>query len=61
MTIDSTQLTFILDNTPAQQNIMLVGKHGIGKSRILEDYYSKKGCKVVTLFLGQMADPGDLI
>lgn len=61
MTIDTKQLSFILDNTPSEQNIMLVGKHGIGKSRILEDYYSAKNQKVVTLFLGQMSDPGDLI
>lgn len=61
MTINSKQLTYILDNTPATQNIMLVGKHGIGKSRILEDYFASKGAKVVTLFLGQMSDPGDLI
>ena len=61
MTVDSNQLSFILDNTPAEQNIMLVGKHGIGKSRILEDYFSKRGERVVTLFLGQMSDPGDLI
>ena len=61
MTINTKQLYYILDNTPAEQNIMLVGKHGIGKSRILEDYYTAKGAKVVTLFLGQMADPGDLI
>lgn len=61
MTIDSKQLYFILENTPCEQNIMLVGKHGIGKSRILEEYYNQKGYKVVTLFLGQMSDPGDLI
>ncbi|MCQ2586542.1 MAG: AAA family ATPase [Treponema sp.] len=61
MTINAKQLYFILDNTPASQNIMLVGKHGIGKSRILEDYYAAKGKKVVTLFLGQMADPADLL
>ena len=61
MTINAEQLYFILDNTPAEQNIMLVGKHGIGKSRIIEDYYSGKNAKVVTLFLGQMSDPGDLI
>lgn len=61
MTINTKQLLFILDNTPAEQNIMLVGKHGIGKSRILEDYYASKGARVVTLFLGQMSDPGDLI
>ena len=61
MTIDAKQLYFILDNTPSEQNIMLVGKHGIGKSRILEKYFSARGQKVVTLFLGQMSDPGDLI
>ena len=61
MKINTQELLFILENTPAEQNIMLVGKHGIGKSRILEDYYTKKNCKVVTLFLGQMSDPGDLI
>ncbi len=61
MTVNSQELYFILDNTPSEQNIMLVGKHGIGKSRILEDYFSKTGSKVVTLFLGQMSDPGDLI
>lgn len=61
MTINTQQLNFILENTPPQQNIMLVGKHGIGKSRILEDFYNARGQKVVTLFLGQMSDPGDLI
>jgi len=61
MTINSSQLKYILKNTPASQNIMLVGKHGIGKSRILEEYFKGCGQKVVTLFLGQMSDPGDLI
>ena len=61
MTIGTEELLYILDNTPATQNIMLVGKHGIGKSQILENYFQGKGAKVVTLFLGQMSDPGDLI
>ena len=61
MTINTTQLKFILENTPASQNIMLVGRHGIGKSRILEDFFAARCEKVVTLFLGQMSDPGDLI
>lgn len=47
--------------TPAWQNVMLVGSHGIGKSRIIENYYKSKGYPVVALFLGQMSDPGDLI
>lgn len=59
--IDGNLLLEILEETPANQNIMLMGKHGIGKSQILEKFYTAKGCKVVSLFLGQMSDPGDLI
>jgi hypothetical protein len=59
--IDSTELGRILSRMPAAQNIMLTGRHGIGKSQILTRYFEAKGMKVVTLFLGQMSDPGDLI
>ena len=59
--IDARELAELLDMTPLSQNIMIVGKHGIGKSRIISDYYAKKKMKVVTFFLGQMSDPGDLI
>lgn len=51
----------MLDNIPADQNIMLAGRHGIGKSEILTEYFSKTGMSVIPLFLGQMSDPGDLI
>ncbi len=59
--ITTQELLEILDHTPATQNIMLVGRHGIGKSEILTQYFAAKGMKVVALFLGQMSDPGDLI
>lgn len=59
--IDVKELLEILAMTSAEQNIMLAGAHGIGKSRILTDYFESKGIPVVTLFLGQMSDPGDLI
>ena len=59
--INTTELLQLLDITPAEQNIMLVGNHGIGKSEILSGYFSARGMKVVPLFLGQMSDPGDLI
>ena len=59
--INSQELEHVLASTPAEQNIMLVGKHGIGKSEILTKYFSVQGMKVITLFLGQMSDPGDLI
>ena len=59
--INLTELKETLNLTPSAQNIMLVGKHGIGKSEILTDYFQKAGMKVVTLFLGQMSDPGDII
>ena len=51
----------MLEMTPSNHNIMLVGRHGIGKSEILTEYFQSKGMPVVALFLGQMADPGDLI
>lgn len=59
--INIAELNYILNDTPADQNIMLVGSHGIGKSRIITEYFTRLGEKVVTLFLGQMSDPGDLI
>ena len=51
----------MLDNIPCDQNIMLAGRHGIGKSEILTEYFSNTGMEVIALFLGQMSDPGDLI
>ena len=51
----------ILDKTPEDQAIMAVGVHGVGKSEMLKNYYESKGYKVIMLFLGQMADSGDLI
>jgi MoxR-like ATPase len=59
--INARELLEILEITPASQNILLVGRHGIGKSEILTDHYTRKGLSVVALFLGQMSDPGDLI
>ena len=59
--ITTTELLSLLDITPTDQNLMLVGNHGIGKSEILTEYFSSKGMEVVPLFLGQMSDPGDLI
>ena len=59
--INTTELKETLHLTPAAQNIMLVGKHGIGKSEILTSYFRNHNLPVVTLFLGQMSDPGDII
>lgn len=61
VTVNSRELEKILGMTPPDQNIMLVGRHGVGKSEILSKYYLSKGQKVISLFLGQMSDPGDLI
>ena len=59
--IDLSHLRHILRHTPDDQNVMLVGRHGIGKSEILRSYHEDQGRTVVALFLGQMSDPGDLI
>lgn len=44
-----------------KQNILLVGDHGIGKSEILTDILKGYGYRLITLFVGQMADAGDFI
>ena len=59
--IDARELTELLDGTPASQNVMLVGRHGIGKSQIISSYFAKRKMIVIPFFLGQMSDPGDLI
>lgn len=59
--INARELESLLAATPASQNIMLTGKHGIGKSQILEKFFTARGERVVILFLGQMSDPGDLM
>ena len=59
--VSTKELTEVLDLIPAEQNIMLIGPHGIGKSEILTEHFQGKGLRVIPLFLGQMADPGDLL
>ncbi|MEQ1826666.1 MAG: AAA family ATPase, partial [Pirellula sp.] len=59
--LDATELLEVLRLTPSEQNVMLVGRHGIGKSQIVTHFFQEQGGKVVTFFLGQMSDPGDLI
>jgi MoxR-like ATPase len=59
--INTKELLRLLEATQAEQNIMLVGRHGIGKSEIIEHFFRDRGERVVSLFLGQMSDPGDLI
>ncbi|MBR3456473.1 MAG: AAA family ATPase [Bacteroidaceae bacterium] len=59
--INTKELETLLEVTPSWQNIMLAGRHGIGKSQILTNYFESKGMRVVALFLGQMSDPGDLL
>ncbi|MCB1764806.1 MAG: AAA family ATPase, partial [Candidatus Competibacteraceae bacterium] len=59
--LDAHELVAVLKMTPARQNIMVVGKHGIGKSELIRDVYAQQGLPVECFFLGQMSDPGDLI
>jgi hypothetical protein len=60
--IDARELYQVLELTPPEQNILLVGKHGIGKSEIISDFYRQgQNLPVIPFFLGQMSDPGDLI
>jgi len=51
----------IFNVMPIDQAIMLIGIHGIGKSEIVKQIFENDGYVVITFFLGQMADAGDLI
>lgn len=60
--IDARELDRVLELTPPEQNILLVGKHGIGKSEMIGHFYrQRQNLPVIPFFLGQMSDPGDLI
>lgn len=59
--IDSTQLSQVLALTTSATNVLLAGRHGIGKSEIVTRWGRAHGYNVVVLFLGQVGDPGDLI
>ena len=59
--LNTSELHELLRFTPSDQNLMLVGRHGIGKSQIVTSHFESTGQPVVTFFLGQMSDPGDLI
>src|SRR3954464_8636644 len=60
--IDARDLLDVLRLTPPEQNVLLMGRHGIGKSEIVTRYFrEQRELPVVAFFLGQMSDPGDLI
>src|SRR5262245_7277920 len=60
--IDARELLDVLRLTPPEQNILLMGRHGIGKSEIITRHFrDERKLPVVAFFLGQMSDPGDLI
>jgi len=60
--IDAYELYQVLELTPPEQNILLAGRHGIGKSEIITHFYRQhQNLTVIPFFLGQMSDPGDLI
>ena len=40
--VNTTELLELLDITPADHNLMLVGRHGIGKSEILTHYFASR-------------------
>lgn len=41
--VNTTELLQLLEMTPSSHNIMLVGRHGIGKSEILTEFFKSKG------------------
>ena len=59
--LDAVDCKKIINITPHDQAMMFVGIHGIGKSEFIKKHFEDQGYSVIMLFLGQMADAGDLI
>jgi hypothetical protein len=59
--LDIKDWKHIFEMTPEDQAIMVVGIHGIGKSEFIKYYFESRDYAVIMIFLGQMADAGDLI
>lgn len=60
MAIGVKSLYKVFDFTPSQQAICLKGKHGIGKTQIIRNYWEARGYRVHTLDGGQLQDVGDI-
>lgn len=58
--ITAKEMVHVLGETPADQPILFVGRHGIGKSKIIEHFFDDKDCHLVTIFLAQNADASDI-
>jgi len=58
---DIQDVVNIIDGTPNNQAVLLKGIHGIGKSESIKYHMEVRGYQMITLFLGQAADPGDII
>lgn len=55
------EIVSIIDATPNAQALLLKGIHGVGKSESIKKYMEDRGYRMVTLFLGQAADAGDIV
>lgn len=64
ITVLNEYVNFMGADGMAKHNLLLMGAHGIGKSKILEQIFKNNlefvGYKFHTLYLSQMVDPGDL-
>ena len=58
--ITAKEMIHVLQETPAEQPILFVGRHGIGKSKIIEHFFKGKDFHLVTIFLAQNADASDI-
>lgn len=55
------EIVSIIDGTPCDQALLFKGVHGVGKSESIKKSMEERGYRMVTLFLGQAADAGDII
>jgi len=60
ISINTKELLQVLGDTPYDQPILLCGVHGVGKSKIIEQFYKSRDHHVITIFLAQNSDASDI-
>lgn len=60
ISVNVNELKSILEVTPPEQPILVCGKHGIGKSEILDNFFHGADYHFIKIFLAQNSDAADI-
>ncbi len=60
ISVKVSEFKSILKFTPSDQPILVCGKHGIGKSEIIDTYFDQRDYHFIKIFLAQNSDAADI-